>query len=214
MSEIGEYTLILFEDDILELKELLEMSLNIIFFHRNLSNNNYEDAQSKLTNITYVKLTNETLSKEIIKIINDLENNFKNDSQIYGQILTLSFFDKIEKKDNPWEKWNFILVLSKKEITKKKDELIVDEENKEFDKENKIREYIFKIIEKLNDKGNYMPSVNLNDKNLENETFLHKYDTKEIKNEEEYLSLFNNYMQKSQDDIIIIKIYNYSFILF
>ena len=208
MSEIGEYTLILFEDDILELKELLEMSLNIIFFHRNLSNNNYEDAQSKLTNITYVKLTNETLSKEIIKIINDIENNFKNDSQIYGQILTLSFFEKVEKKDNPWEKWNFILVLSKKEIAKKKDELIVDEENKEFDKENKIREYIFKIIEKLNDKGNYMPSVNLNDKNLENETFLHKYDTKEIKNEEEYLSLFNNYMQKSQDDIIIIKIYN------
>ena len=207
MSEIGEYTLILFEDDILELRELLEMSLNIIFFHRNLSNNNYEDAQSKLTNITYVKLTNETLSKEIIKITNDLVNNFKNDSQIYGQILTLSFFEKAEKKYNPWEKWNFILVLSKKEITKKKDELIVDEENKEFDKENKIREYIFKIIEKLNDKGNYMPSVNLNDKNLENETFLHKYDTKEIKNEEEYLSLFNNYMQKSQDDIIIIKIY-------
>ena len=207
MSEIGEYTLILFEDDILELKELLEMSLNIIFFHRNLSNNNYEDAQSKLTNITYVKLTNETLSKEIIKIINDIENNFKNDSQIYGQILTLSFFEKVEKKDNPWEKWNFILVFSKKEIAKKKDELIVDEENKEFDKENKIREYIFKIIEKLNDKGNYMPSVNLNDKNLENETFLHKYETKKIKNEEEYLSLFNNYMQKSQDDIIIIKIY-------
>ena len=207
MSETGEYTLILFEDDILELKELLEMSLNIIFFHRNLSNNNYEDAQSKLTNITYVKLTNETLSKEIIKIITDIENNFKNDSQIYGQILTLSFFEKVEKKDNPWEKWNFILVLSKKEITKKKDELIVDEENKEFDKENKIREYIFKIIEKLNDKGNYMPSVNLNDKNLENETFLHKYETKKIKNEEEYLSLFNNYMQKSQDDIIIIKIY-------
>ena len=207
MSEIGEYTLILFEDDILELKELLEMSLNIIFFHRNLSNNNYEDTQSKLTNITYVKLTNETLSKEIIKIINDLENNFKNDSQIYGQILTLSFFEKVEKKDNPWEKWNFILVFSKKEIAKKKDELIVDEENKEFDKENKIREYIFKIIEKLNDKGNYMPSVNLNDKNLENETFLHKYETKKIKNEEEYLSLFNNYMQKSQDDIIIIKIY-------
>ena len=207
MSEIGEYTLILFEDDILELKELLEMSLNIIFFHRNLSNNNYEEAQSKLTNITYVKLTNETLSKEIIKIINDIENNFKNDSQIYGQILTLSFFEKTEKKDNPWEKWNFILVLSEKEISKKKDELIVDEENKEFDKENKIREYIFKIIEKLNDKGNYMPSVNLNDKNLENETFLHKYETKKIKNEEEYLSLFNNYMQKSQDDIIIIKIY-------
>ena len=207
MSEIGEYTLILFEDDILELKELLEMSLNIIFFHRNLSNNNYEDAQSKLTNITYVKLTNETLSKEIIKIINDIENNFKNDSQIYGQILTFSFFEKVEKKDNPWEKWNFILVFSKKEIAKKKDELIVDEENKEFDKENKIREYIFKIIEKLNDKGNYMPSVNLNDKNLENETFLHKYETKKIKNEEEYLSLFNNYMQKSQDDIIIIKIY-------
>ena len=208
MEKIGEYTLILFENDILELKDLLEMSLNIIFFNRNLSNNNYEDAQSKIANITYVKLTSETLNKEIIDILNDIENVFKNDTQLYGQMLTLSFYKKEEKKDNPWEKWNIILVLSNKEISKKMNELIIEETNREFDKENKIREYIFKIIEKLNDKKNYMPSVNLDDKNLEKETFSHQFETKKIKTKEEYLSLFNNYMQKNQDDIIVIKIYN------
>ena len=51
MSDIAEYTIILFENDISELKEILEMFLNLILFHRNLSNNDYEDAQGILTNI-------------------------------------------------------------------------------------------------------------------------------------------------------------------
>ena len=43
MSEAGEYTIIMFNNNLSELKEILEISLNIIFFHRNLSNNNCED---------------------------------------------------------------------------------------------------------------------------------------------------------------------------
>ena len=65
---------------------------------------------------------------------------------------------------------------------------------------------MFKLIEKLNDKGNHMPIVDLNDNNLKNETFLHKFKTEKVQNKEEYLSLFNKYMQKNQDDIIVINI--------
>ena len=205
MSNIAEYTIILFEREITELKEILEMVLNLIFFHRNLSDNNYEDVQSKLSNITYVKLKNETLSKEIINIINEIENNFKNEKELYGFNLTLNFFDKIEKKENPWEKWNFISVLVKKEDSEKKNN-IKDEKKTDIDKENKVREFIFKIIEKLNDKGNYMPSVNLNDNNLKNETFSHTFKTEKILNNKQYLSLFNNYIQKNQEDVIVINL--------
>ena len=65
---------------------------------------------------------------------------------------------------------------------------------------------MFKIIEKLNDKDNYMPIVNLNDKSLKNETFSHKFEKEKIQNKEQYLSLFNTYMQKNQENIIVINI--------
>ena len=207
MSEIGEYTIILFENNISDLKEILEISLNIIFFHRNLSNINYIDAQSKFTNITYVKLKNENLSNEISNIINELEVNLKKD-KLYGYQLTLSFFEIKEKNknmENPWEKWNFLLIKSKNEEDKeKKNEIKDNETDSDIDKENKVREYIFKIIEKLNDKGNYMPNVNLDDKNLKDETFLHNFKTEKIENKEKYLSLFNHYLKKNQENIIVI----------
>ena len=207
MSEIGEYTIILFENNISDLKEILEISLNIIFFHRNLSNINYIDAQSKFTNITYVKLKNENLSNEISNIINELEVNLKKD-KLYGYQLTLSFFEIKEKNknmENPWEKWNFLLIKSKNEEDKeKKNEIKDNKTDSDIDKENKVREYIFKIIEKLNDKGNYMPNVNLDDKNLKDETFLHNFKTEKIENKEKYLSLFNHYLKKNQKNIIVI----------
>ena len=207
MSEIGEYTIILFENNISDLKEILEISLNIIFFHRNLSNINYIDAQSKFTNITYVKLKNENLSNEISNIINELEVNLKKD-KLYGYQLTLSFFEikgKNKNMENPWEKWNFLLIKSKNEEDKeKKDEIKDNNTDSDIDKENKVREYIFKIIEKLNDKGNYMPNVNLDDKNLKDETFLHNFKTEKIENKEKYLSLFNHYLKKNQENIIVI----------
>ena len=206
MSDIAEYTIILFENDISELKEILEMFLNLILFHRNLSNNDYEDAQGILTNITYVKLKNETLNQEIMNIINEIEKLFSKEPKLYGYNLSLSFFEKSEKKENPWEKWNFISIFDKKEELSKKNEIKNDKSDSDSDKENKIREYMFKIIEKLNDKGNYMPIVNLSDKNLKNETFSHKFEKEKIQNKEQYLSLFNTYMQKNQENIIVINI--------
>ena len=206
MAEIAEYTIILFENELSELKEILDMSLNLIFFHRNLSSNNYEDAQSKLTNITYVKLKNENLSREIANIITEIENHFTGESKLYGCILTLSFFEKAEKKENPWEKWNFISILDKKEYSEKKNENKDEEKNSDIDKETKVREYMFKIIEKLNDKGNYMPNVNLNDDNFSNETFLHKFRNERIQNEGQYMLLFNKLFQKNQEDVIVMNI--------
>ena len=144
MSDIAEYTIILFENDISELKEILEMFLNLILFHRNLSNNDYEDAQGKLTNITYVKLKNETLNQEIMNIINEIEKLFSKEPKLYGYNLSLSFFEKSEKKENPWEKWNFISIFDKKEELSKKNEIKNDKSDSDSDKENKIREYMFK----------------------------------------------------------------------
>ena len=123
MSDVAEYTIILFESDIPELKEILEMSLNLIFFHRNLSNNDLEDAQGKLTNITYVKLKNEDLCQEITNTINELEKIFSQEPKLYGYNISLSFFEKTEKRDNPWERWNFISVMDKKEDLSKKSEV-------------------------------------------------------------------------------------------
>ena len=205
MSELGEYTIILFENNLSDLKEILEISLNIIFFHRNLSSIDYVDIQSKFTSITYVKLKDDNISKEITNIINELETNLKKESKLYGYQLTLSFYEKKEKNknlENPWENWNFLLITSKNEVGK--NEIKDNKTDSDIDKENKVREYIFKIIEKLNDKGNYMPNVNLDDKNLKNETFWHDFKSEKIENNEKYFSLFNNYMKKSQENIIVI----------
>ena len=205
MSDCAEYT-ISFEDEILEIKEILELSLNIIFFHRYLGNNNYEEAQSQLNNISYVKVKNEKLSNELTNNINEIENNFKNNNQ-YAQQLTLYFYEKEKnKKDlkNPWEIWNFILILSKKEEVKDKNDLNNKITDLDDDKENKIRKYIFKIIEKLNDKENYMPNININDNSLEEETFSHNINIDKIYTKEDYLSLLNHYIKKNQENVIVI----------
>ena len=146
MSELGEYTIILFENNLSDLKEILEISLNIIFFHRNLSSIDYVDIQSKFTSITYVKLKDDNISKEITNIINELETNLKKESKLYGYQLTLSFYEKKEKNknlENPWENWNFLLITSKNEVGK--NEIKDNKTDSDIDKENKVREYIFKI---------------------------------------------------------------------
>ena len=205
MSDCAEYT-ISFEDEILEIKEILELSLNIIFFHRYLGNNNYEEAQSQLNNISYVKLKNTELSNELTNIINEIENDFKNNNH-YAQKLTLYFYEKDKnKKDlkNPWEIWNFILILSKKEDIKDKNDINNKVGEIEDDKENKIRKYIFKIIEKLNDKENYMPNININVNSFEEETFSHNIKIDKISTKEDYLSLLNHFIKKNQENVIVI----------
>ena len=204
MSKYGEYTIISFENEILQIQEILDISLNVIFFHRYLGNNDYEDVQSKPSNISYVKLKNEKLSNKILKILNEIENNFKKNIKQYGQRLILKFYEKEKNQKElktPWEIWNFILILSNKEDLKEKKDINNIEED---DKENHIREYIFKIIEKLNDKGNCMPNINIEDESLKEETFFYDIQIEQIPNKEDYLSLFNNFVKKNQENIIVI----------
>ena len=205
MEDFGEYTIILSQKDLSEIKEILEISLNIIFFHRNLSSNNYEDTTGKLINISYAKLKSQKLSKEISNILDTLENNLNLENNLYGCQITLNFYEKSEKNknfENPWEKWIFISNLVKGEVLKEKNDS--NSNSSCLDKENIIREYIFKIIDKLNDKENYMPKITFDDKNSEEETFSHNFKIDTIETEEEYLALFNNYVKKNKENVIII----------
>ena len=205
MEDFGEYTIILSQKDLSEMKEILEISLNIIFFHRNLSNNNFEDTTGKLINISYAKLKSQKLSKEISNILDTLEKNLNLENNLYGCQITLNFNEKSEKNknfENPWEKWIFISNLVKGEVLKEKNDS--NSNSSCLDKENIIREYIFKIIDKLNDKENYMPKITFDDKNSEEETFSHNFKIDTIETEEEYLALFNNYVKKNKENVIII----------
>ena len=207
MSNYGEYTIIYFEEDILQIKEILEIFLNIIFFHRYLASKYFEDVQSKLNNISYVKIKNEKLSKDLINNINEIENNFKQNLNQYAQRLTLSFYEKNKskkEKQNPWEIWNFILILSNKEELIGKKSVNYKKEEIEDDKENNIRKFIFKIIEKLNDKDNYMPNINLNDNSLSDGIFAYDFKIENVSTKEDYLTLFNLFVKKNQENVIII----------
>ena len=138
MSNYGEYTIISNEDEISQIKEIMEISLNIIFFHRFLGSNDYEDVQSNLNKISYVKIKNEKLSHKINDIVTQIENNFKNNFNEYAQQLILSFYNKDEANKEgktPWEIWNFILVLSKKEEGANNENKINEDNN-----ENKIKD--------------------------------------------------------------------------
>ncbi len=134
-----------------------------------------------------------------------LENNLNLENNLYGCQITLNFYEKSEKNknfENPWEKWIFISNLVKGEVLKEKNDS--NSNSSCLDKENIIREYIFKIIDKLNDKENYMPKITFDDKNSEEETFSHNFKIDTIETEEEYLALFNNYVKKNKENVIII----------
>ncbi len=199
MSNYGEYTIISNEDEISQIKEIMEISLNIIFFHRFLGSNDYEDVQSNLNKISYVKIKNEKLSHKINDIITQIENNFKNNFNEYAQQLILSFYNKDEANKEgktPWEIWNFILVLSKKEEGANNENKINEDDN-----ENKIREYIFKIIEKLNDKEDYMPNIDLDNEWLNEETFPYDFKINKIMSKE---IIYDHFVKKNNSNIIVI----------
>ena len=199
MSNYGEYTIISNEDEISQIKEIMEISLNIIFFHRFLGSNDYEDVQSNLNKISYVKIKNEKLSHKINDIITQIENNFKNNFNEYAQQLILSFYNKDEANKEgktPWEIWNFILVLSKKEEGTNNENKINEDDN-----ENKIREYIFKIIEKLNDKEDYMPNIDLDNEWLNEETFPYDFKINKIMSKE---IIYDHFVKKNNSNIIVI----------
>jgi hypothetical protein len=115
-------------------------------------------------------LKNSELDKIIETNITLVEKNLVKLSKIQIEI---NFYQKkvqkfyiMQELVNMWESWKFIFVLKKDSDTQ------LNELNNSKQKENKIREYIYCILDKLNDKFDFMPDFNIDEGDkLPNETF-------------------------------------------
>ena len=89
MSNIGMHTMGIFEDDLLTVKECLKLALYTIFYHRWLNNNNYTDEESNISNISYKKINNDLLEKEINNLFDLIDKNSTTNHKLQ---ITLSFY--------------------------------------------------------------------------------------------------------------------------
>ena len=227
MANFGDYQIPHFEDDLITINEFLRIVLNTIFFHRWIGETNFEDCDSIIPNITYVKIKNENLQKTIESKISLLEKNIIKTQ--HAQVI-LNFYEKKVKKfflydelSNNWESWKFLFILKKEQKKSSNNDnenenendndiiktqhaqvilnfyekkvkkfflyeelsniweswtflfIIKNEQNDYSDndnsnKENKIRKYLSFILQKLNDKIDYMPNFSMDIK-LPEETF-------------------------------------------
>ena len=182
MTNYGKHILPLFEDDILTIKEYLRIAINIIFYHRWIGCNNYTQVKSNINNISYMKLSIESLENEIEKYISSIEN-YSNDSNKLQ--VTLNFYTSkisrffiMEKLVDLWEKWDFLFLISK-------------EGSKISEKEKKIRKFIFIILKELNNEKDFMPDLNFNVE-LPEETFPYEIKIETDLDNENIISLFKN----------------------
>ena len=166
MANYGTYQIPHFEDDLPTINEFLRIVLNTIFFHRWIGETNYEDCDSIFPNITYVKIKNENLQKTIESKISLLEKNIIKTQ--HAQVI-LNFYEKKVKKfflyeelSNIWESWTFLFII--------KNEQNDYSDNDNSNKENKIRKYLSFVLQKLNDKIDFMPNFSMETK-LPEETF-------------------------------------------
>ena len=166
MANYGTYQIPHFEDDLPTIKEFLRIVLNAIFFHRWIGETNFEDCDSIIPNITYVKIKNENLQKTIESKISLLEKNIIKTQ--HAQVI-LNFYEKKVKKfflyeelSNIWESWTFLFII--------KNEQNDYSDNDNSNKENKIRKYLSFVLQKLNDKIDFMPNFSMETK-LPEETF-------------------------------------------
>lgn len=163
MTNFGKYDIPLFEDDLTTIKEYFRIALNTIFFHRWLGQTNYEDAKSIFNNITYIKIPNESFQKTIDSTISQIEKNIHRSK---GCLIQINFYQKkvnkfyiIQELENLWESWRFLFTL------KQTSEVLT------LQKENKIRDFLSFILDKLNDKYDFMPDFDTEDTKLPEETF-------------------------------------------
>jgi hypothetical protein len=175
MANFGDYQIPHFEDDLITINEFLRIVLNTIFFHRWIGETNFEDCDSIIPNITYVKIKNENLQKTIESKISLLEKNIIKTQ--HAQVI-LNFYEKKVKKfflydelSNNWESWKFLFILKKEQKKSSNNDNENENENdNDIIKENKIRKYLSFILQKLNDKIDYMPNFSMDIK-LPEETF-------------------------------------------
>jgi len=175
MANYGKYSIPLLEEDLPTIKEFFRIALNTLFFHRWIGETNFEDSESIIPNITYIKLKNDNLQKEIEKNVNLLEKKIIETKRVEVKV---NFYTekKInwmfrEELDKLWESWTFVFLLKNK--SENENENNNNEEEEENSKENLIRKYLFIILQKLNDKIDFMPNLNNNNNNnkIEQETF-------------------------------------------
>ena len=169
MANYGTYQIPHFEDDLITINEFLRIVLNTIFFHRWIGETNFEDCDSIFPNITYVKIKNENLQKTIESKISLLEKSIIKTQ--HAQVI-LNFYEKKVKKfflydefSNLWESWKFLFI-----IKKEKKDSSDNDKDKDMEKEISIRNYLSFILQKLNDKIDYMPNFSM-DVKLPEETF-------------------------------------------
>ena len=154
MSNFGKHSIPIFEDDKEIVKEYLKIALNILFFHRFLNDNNYCEEKSKLIrNISYFKLKNAKLEKEINKLLKEIDDRATNNKKFQ---ITLNIYTEekynfflYRRKEGLWEKWNFLVTIS--------------DNIKSEDKESKIRKKIESLLKELNSEKDFMPDLNLNE---------------------------------------------------
>ena len=176
MANYGKYSIPLLEEDLPTIKEFFRIALNTLFFHRWIGETNFEDSESIIPNITYIKLKNDALQKEIEKNVNLLETKISESKRVEVKV---NFYTekKInwmfrEELDKLWESWTFVFLLKNKSENENDNNNNNEEEDEENSKENLIRKYLFIILQKLNDKIDFMPNLNNNNNNnkLEQET--------------------------------------------
>ena len=187
MANIGNYDIPLFEDDVESIKEFFKIAVNTIIYHRWLGDNNFEDTESSFPNITYIKLKNTKLQETVDKYTNALENALLGNNKVkvtikFYQGYSSGFFN--QSLVGLWEVWNFLF-----------DVKINDENSVENEKENKIRKYIFCILERLNDKYDFMPDFPPNS-TLPTETFPFEIKISNI-TDDDYIALLKSMSVKS-----------------
>ena len=157
MANFGNYDIPLFEDDIQTIKEFFRIALNTIVFHRWLGESKFEDTESIFSNITYVKSKNEALQKTIEFNVSQLEKSILKSNRVQ---VSLKFYQKkiqkfyiMQELTNLWEKWECLFAI-------KKNTDVINTQ-----KENKIREYLSYILEKLKDQMIYNMLLKIMHKN-------------------------------------------------
>jgi hypothetical protein len=88
---------------------------------------------------------------------------------------------------NLWESWKFYFILKNSETI---------ELGHSKQKENKIREYIYHILEKINDKFDFMPDLNL-DEDIPAETFPYEIKINTSTDDSVFLTMIKNIGIKS-----------------
>ena len=163
MTNFGKYDIPVFEDDLTTIKEYFRIAVNTIFFHRWLGCPNWVDTKSIFNTITYVKLPNESFQKAIDSALWQLERALRRSKCCLIQVnfyqRKVSRFYIIQELENLWESWRFLFVLNQHS------EMLIPQ------KESKIREFLSFILDKLNDKYDFMPDFDLEAAELPEETF-------------------------------------------